>query len=229
MRLFQKLNDEGTTIVQVTHSRRTRGTATGSSACVTAGSRARRSSPSASASARSREDAMSSWIHDARLAIAGLARSRGFTAVALATLALGIGAERRVFSVGRRRPPSAPPLRRSRRLVAVGDQNPSGGSPDNVGYKTYEDLRDRNTTFESMAAIRFWQPTLIADGRAERNSRDARQLELLLDARRAAGARPRLPGWRTTGRTAVACSFSRTRSGGAASARTRRSSVDRCG
>jgi len=111
---------------------------------------------------------MSSWLLDARLAIRGLARSRGFTAVALATLAIGIGANAAVFSVVDAVLLRPLPYADPDRLVAVGDQNPSGGSPDNVGYKTYEDLRDRNTTFESMAAIRFWQPTLIADGRAER-------------------------------------------------------------
>jgi putative ABC transport system permease protein len=111
---------------------------------------------------------VSSWILDARQAIRGLARSRGFTAVALATLAIGIGANAAVFSVVDAVLLRALPYAEPGRLVIVGDGDPRGGSPDNVGFKTYEDLRDRNTTFESMALFRWWQPTLIADGRAER-------------------------------------------------------------
>jgi putative ABC transport system permease protein len=111
---------------------------------------------------------MSSWLQDVRQAVRGLRKSPGFAAVAIATLAIGIGANAAVFSVVDAVLLRALPYADSARLVTVGDRNSSGGSPDNVGYKTYEDLRDRNRTFESMAAIRFWQPTLIADGRAER-------------------------------------------------------------
>ena len=110
---------------------------------------------------------MSSWLQDARQAVRGLAKSPAFAAVALATLAIGIGANAAIFSVVDAVLIRPLPYADSARLVVVGDRGPTG-DVDNVGYKTFEDLRDRNTTFEAMAAVRSWQPTLIADGRAER-------------------------------------------------------------
>ncbi|HEX4438665.1 MAG TPA: ABC transporter permease [Thermoanaerobaculia bacterium] len=110
---------------------------------------------------------MSPWLQDARQAARGLAKSPGFTAVALATLAIGIGANAAIFSVVDAVLIRPLPYSDSARLVVVGDRGPDGMA-DNVGYKTFEDLRDRNTTFEAMAAVRSWNPTLIADGRAER-------------------------------------------------------------
>ena len=110
---------------------------------------------------------MSSLFQDLRHAARGLARSPGFTALALATLAIGIGANAAIFSVVDAVLLRPLPYASADRLVQVGDLTPDGRA-NNVGYETFEDLRDRNTTFESIAAVRFWQPTLAIGGSAER-------------------------------------------------------------
>ncbi len=111
---------------------------------------------------------MTGLIHDLRFAVRTLGKSPGFTAVALLTLGLGIGANAAIFSVLDAVMLRPLPYAAGERLVMIGDRAPGGGTPGNVGFATYEDLRDRSRTFESMAAIRAWQPTLVTAGTAER-------------------------------------------------------------
>jgi len=111
---------------------------------------------------------MTGILQDLRIAVRTLRKTPGFTAVALMTLALGIGANAAIFSVLDAVMLKPLPYAAGERLVMVGDRPSGGGSPGNVGFATYEDLRDRNRTFASIAAIRNWQPTLVTDGVAER-------------------------------------------------------------
>ncbi len=131
-------------------------TATGSSGCATAGSSTTEGPMS------------SSWLHDLRFALRRLAAAPGYTGVALVTLALGIGANAAIFSVVDAVLLRPLPYREGERLVMLGDRTPDGASANNVGYATYEDLRDSSRSFESMAAVRAWYPTLSADGQSER-------------------------------------------------------------
>jgi putative ABC transport system permease protein len=104
---------------------------------------------------------------DVRYAARLLRRSPGFTAVAVVTLALGIGANATIFSVVNAvllRPlPFADPAR----LVDVGDLTPDGRA-GNVGFATVADWRERTHAFEQIAMIRSWYPTLITSGQPER-------------------------------------------------------------
>ena len=112
-----------------------------------------------------------SWIvdavHDLRYAARLLARAPAFTAVALVTLALGIGANTAIFSVLNAVLLRPLPYADPDRLVMVGDRRPDG-STGNVGYLTFVDWRARNHTFEDMALIRSWTPTLSANSDPER-------------------------------------------------------------
>src|SRR6267142_160493 len=106
---------------------------------------------------------------DIKYAIRLLLRAPGFAAVALVTLALGIGANTAIFSVLNAVLLRPLPYADPDRLVAIGDRSPDG-SPGNTGYTTFVDWRDRAHAFEEMALIRSWSPTLMVTGEPERVS-----------------------------------------------------------
>jgi putative ABC transport system permease protein len=110
---------------------------------------------------------MTGFLQDIRYALRTLRKSPGYAAVALATLALGIGANTAVFSVLDAVLLRPLPYADAGRLTMIGDRNPDGGSPYNLGFATYEDLRDQSRSFAAVAAIRQWQPTLVTGGVAE--------------------------------------------------------------
>src|SRR4051812_19004384 len=106
-------------------------------------------------------------MRDIRYAARLLVRAPAFTAIALVTLALGIGTSTAIFSVLNAvllRPlPYADPAR----LVQIGERGHTG-EPGNVGFATFVDWRSRSRTFDEMTLVRSWIPTLIAYGDAER-------------------------------------------------------------
>jgi putative ABC transport system permease protein len=110
---------------------------------------------------------MTGFFQDLRYALRTLRKSPGYSAVALATLALGIGANTAIFSVLDAVLLRPLPYAEGGRLVMLGDRTPGGGTPNNVGFATYVELRDGNRTFDAMAAVRSWQPTLVTGGVAE--------------------------------------------------------------
>lgn len=99
-----------------------------------------------------RAGALTDLPADVRFAIRGLRRSPAFTAVALATLALGIGASTAMFSVldtalGRALPFPEPDRLVMGRATWDGTLNPLAAFPD------YVDFRDQAASLESLAAI----------------------------------------------------------------------------
>jgi putative ABC transport system permease protein len=110
---------------------------------------------------------LESLLQDARFGIRMLLRSPGFTIAALITLALGIGANTAIFSVVNTVLLRPLPYADPNRLVVLGDREQDGRA-SNIDFTTFSDIRDRNQTFESLALMRSWWPTLVAGGEAER-------------------------------------------------------------
>ncbi len=104
---------------------------------------------------------------DVRYGLRTLARTPGFTVAALVTLALGIGANTAIFSLVNAVLLRPLPYPDGGRIVALGEAD-RAGRPGTLGYLTFSDYRDRAATFESMAAVRSWNPTLVVNGEAER-------------------------------------------------------------
>jgi putative ABC transport system permease protein len=106
-------------------------------------------------------------LQDARYGFRMLRRTPGFTAAALVTLTLGIGANTAIFTVVDAVLLRPLPYPEPDRLVTVGDRNPAG-VPSNVGLATVLDWRERSRSFETLAMMRSWTPTLVTNGEAER-------------------------------------------------------------
>ncbi|HMU62024.1 MAG TPA: ABC transporter permease, partial [Gemmatimonadales bacterium] len=103
---------------------------------------------------------MSSRLAGVRLAVRGLARTPGFTFVALATLALGIGASTAMFTVVRAVLLRELPFERPDELVQVGHTRPNRGAVfGGFSPQDFDDVRDAANTFSAMSAY-FYMPGL---------------------------------------------------------------------
>jgi putative ABC transport system permease protein len=110
---------------------------------------------------------LESWVQDIRFGIRMSRRSPGFTIAALLTLGLGVGANTAIFSIVHAVLLRPLPFSEPENLFVVGDRDDNGGA-NNIGFTTFRDFQARNQTFESMALMRTWSPTLVAGGEAER-------------------------------------------------------------
>jgi putative ABC transport system permease protein len=100
-------------------------------------------------------------LTDIRHAFRTLLRAPGFTAVALTTLALGIGANTAIFSLVDAALLRGLPFREPGRLVAIWEKNPRSGNTRNVvASPAFTRWRERAGSFESMAAYAGWTATL---------------------------------------------------------------------
>lgn len=93
-------------------------------------------------------------LQDLRFGFRTILKSRGFAIVAIATLALGIGANTAMFTVVYNVLLRPLPFPEPERLVAVETLNTRGGvpTPSSFSYPDFRDVRDRNRSFTDVAA-----------------------------------------------------------------------------
>ena len=109
---------------------------------------------------------MNRFWSDIRYAIRGLRREPGFTAVAVLTLALGIGTTTAMFSVAHAVLWRPLPFTQPERLVEIWETNPLIGWTDaQVATANFADWRTRNTVFTDIAAYQGggWKADTGAD------------------------------------------------------------------
>lgn len=108
-------------------------------------------------------------FQDLSYGIRVFARSPGFTAVVMLTLALGIGVNTALFSVVNAVVLSPMPYPNPDQLVTI-HQSKQNFQTGAVPYPNFLDLQKENTTFSAMAVSRGYGFTLIGNGDAERVS-----------------------------------------------------------
>ena len=134
-------------------------------------------------------------LQDTRQALRGLRQSPGFTAIAVLTLAVGIGANTAIFSVVEAALLRSLPYRQPERLVHLWERGPLFARRE-ASYPDYLAVRDGTRAFEQSRRLhrrsrhplrpRAWRARPVRRGHGQ----------LFLDPRRDAAARPRVPAWR---------------------------------
>ena len=110
---------------------------------------------------------MESVLRDLRFAFRGLLKRPAFTAIAIVTLGLGIGASTAIFSVVNSVMLRRLPYPNADRIVAIRELNPEGKRVQTTG-PNFLDWRAQNTVFEHLAAIKRTSLNLTLADRAER-------------------------------------------------------------
>src|SRR5262245_19268638 len=111
---------------------------------------------------------MDTFVQDLRYAARTFARTPGFTAIAVLTLALGIGANTAIFTIVNAVLIERLPFKDPSRLVAIWESNARRPGRNNVvGPANYIRWRERATSFESMSAFADQRSVLTGSGDPE--------------------------------------------------------------
>ncbi|HEY3936369.1 MAG TPA: ABC transporter permease, partial [Bryobacteraceae bacterium] len=110
---------------------------------------------------------MGSLIQDLKYAVRMLIKSPSFTAIAILTLALGIGANTALFSVVNGVLLRPLPYAQPDRLVILSEKSASFES-SSISYPNFLDWQRTNTSFTSIAAYRSDDFNITGSGEAER-------------------------------------------------------------
>jgi putative ABC transport system permease protein len=97
-----------------------------------------------------------------------LAKSPGFTALAIVTLAFGVGASLAVYALAESLLLRSLPYPSPERLAAIYSVHVKRGEMENIGQEDFRDWQAANSVFERMAFTEFDQRTLTGYGDAER-------------------------------------------------------------
>ncbi|HWA96642.1 MAG TPA: ABC transporter permease [Terracidiphilus sp.] len=104
---------------------------------------------------------------DIRFAFRQLRRSPGFAWTSIFILALGIGASTAIFSVVKPILLDPLPYPNAGRITMLWEMQRSG-KPMRVTFATFHGMNKRNRSFDAMAVMKPWQPTMIGTDRPER-------------------------------------------------------------
>ena len=114
---------------------------------------------------------MNSFLQDIRYGLRSLAKNPGFAAVAILTLALGVGANAAIFSVLRAVVLRDLPYHGADRIAVLWTKNIRQNLPDGSSYLNFRDWKEQSGEFEDMAAYirpEFTRGTLGGAADAER-------------------------------------------------------------
>jgi putative ABC transport system permease protein len=107
---------------------------------------------------------MNGLIQDIRYALRQLRKSPGFTAVAVITLALGIGANTAIFSVANAVLLRNLPYKNPESLVLLWSVGRDGNNRDQSSFTDLDDYRSENRVFENIVPFSDWSATFIGGG-----------------------------------------------------------------
>ena len=105
-------------------------------------------------------------LHDLRFALRQLRKSPGFAAISILILALGVGASTAIFSALKPVLLDSLPYPQAGRIMMIWDI--FQGARSDVTFHTYRELAERNRSFESLAVLKAWQPTMTSSSEPER-------------------------------------------------------------
>ena len=111
---------------------------------------------------------MQTLWQDIRFSLRTLAKSPAFTAIAILTLALGIGANTAIFSIANVFLFRPLPVKDADRLTVIAVQSSAKADPDRVSYLDFLDYKQQSTVFTEMTAYNLDLVGVGTNGHAER-------------------------------------------------------------
>src|SRR5262245_9737284 len=106
--------------------------------------------------------------NDLRFGIRMLLKRPGFTAIAVITLALGIGASTAIFSAVYPILFESLPYPDPSQIVTISDDLGASDSSVGMTFGSYRELVQRSRSFSAIAVVRPWQPAMTGTGEPER-------------------------------------------------------------
>jgi putative ABC transport system permease protein len=111
---------------------------------------------------------MNSLIKDIHYGFRSLLKNPGFTAVAVITLALGIGDSTAIFSAVNPILFEPLPYPSANRIMMIWETRMDGGHSPGNAFGTYRGLVEQSRSFDAIAAMKSWQPTRTSATEPER-------------------------------------------------------------